>query len=251
MNERQLYGWVLAAWVAVGLAVVPYLLLRPAPYGRHARPGWGPTVNARLAWVLMESPSPLLMIAMFVLGNRHANVPALTFLGLWLVHYLYRALVYPLLLPASARPMPAVVLVSGVCFNLVNGYVNGRWLFALSHARPLSWLTSPPIVAGSVLFVLGLCTHVLADRSLRHLRNGKQYAIPHGPLFALVSCPNYLGEIVEWSGWALATWSPPGLVFALWTAANLVPRAIRHHRWYQEKFADYPKDRRAIVPFVL
>ena len=51
--------------------------------------------------------------------------------------------------------------------------------------------------------------------------------VPHGPLFRLVSCPNYFGEIVDWSGFALATWSPGGLLFALWTAANLVPRAGR------------------------
>lgn len=251
MNERQLYGWLLAAWVAVALFVVPYLLLRPAPYGRHARPGWGPTVNARLAWVLMEAPSPLFMIAMFTLGNRRANAVALVFLGLWLVHYFYRAFVYPLRLPASARPMPAVVLVSGAFFNLVNGYINGRWLFALSDPRPLAWLASPRFVAGSGLFVAGLCIHVIADGLLRSLRHDGEYAIPCGPLFRLVSCPNYLGEIIEWSGWALATWSAPGLVFALWTAANLVPRAVRHHRWYGDTFADYPKERRALVPFVL
>jgi hypothetical protein len=251
MNERQIYGWLLVAWVGVALSVVPYLLLRPAPYGRHARPGWGPTVQAQLAWVLMEAPAPLLMIALFALGNRHANAAALAFLGLWLAHYVYRAFLYPLLLPAGARAMPAVVLASGAFFNLVNGYLNGRWLFSLSNPRPLPWLTSPRFVLGCALFVVGLCTHVAADRSLRRLRSVGAYTIPRGPLFRLVSCPNYLGEIIEWSGWALATWSLPGLVFALWTAANLIPRAMRHHRWYREKFADYPKKRRAIVPFVL
>ncbi len=251
MNERQIYGWLLGAWIAVALSVVPYLLLRPAPYGRHARLGWGRTVVARLAWVLMETPSPALMIAMFALGNRHANVVALVFLGLWLMHYLYRAFVYPWLLPAGARPMPVAVLASGAFFNLVNGYINGRWLFTLSNPLPPAWLASPRFIAGCLFFVAGLCTHVVADRALRRLRSDGKYAIPQGALFRLVSCPNYLGELIEWSGWAVATWSPPGCVFALWTAANLVPRAIRHHRWYRERFADYPKERRAIIPFVL
>ncbi len=74
---------------------------------------------------------------------------------------------------------------------------------------------------------------------------------PHGGAFRWVSCPNYLGEIVEWIGWALATWSLAGTAFALYTMANLAPRAVAHHRWYRERFADYPPQRRALVPFVL
>ena len=94
MSEPRLYTWLLGAWVVVALAVVPYLLLRPAPYGRHGRPGWGPVVNARLAWVLMELPSPLLMTVMFCLGDRRTNLSALAFLALWLGHYVYRTVAW-------------------------------------------------------------------------------------------------------------------------------------------------------------
>ena len=253
MSEPRLYGWILGAWVVVALAVVPYLLLRPAPYGRHGRPGWGPVVNARLAWVLMELPSPLLMTVMFLLGDRRTNLPALAALALWLGHYLYRTFIFAALLPSTSKPMPLVVLGSGAFFNVVNAYLNGRWLFALSPARPAAWLTSVPFLVGVVLFVAGFLVHVLADRELRRLRrqSGGAYAVPRGPLFRWVSCPNYLGEMIEWTGWAIATLSWPGLVFALWTAANLVPRALQHHAWYRATFADYPPARRAIIPFVL
>jgi hypothetical protein len=57
--------------------------------------------------------------------------------------------------------------------------------------------------------------------------------------------------MIEWTGWAFATLSWPGAVFALWTAANLVPRALQHHAWYRSTFADYPRPRKAIIPFVL
>ncbi len=73
--------------------------------------------------------------------------------------------------------------------------------------------------------------------------------MPRGGLYAFISCPNYFGEIVEWTGWAIATWSVAGASFALWTAANLIPRARAHHRWYREQFADYPAERRAVLPF--
>ena len=93
----------------------------------------------------------------------------------------------------------------------------------------------------------------LADATLRGLRapGSSDYRIPTGGLYEYVSCPNYLGEIIEWTGWAVMTWSLAGLSFAVWTAANLAPRAWTHHRWYRATFPDYPKTRRALLPFVL
>jgi hypothetical protein len=37
----------------------------------------------------------------------------------------------------------------------------------------------------------------------------------------------------------------------VWTAANLIPRALGHHAWYRGHFADYPRARRAVIPFLL
>lgn len=87
---------------------------------------------------------------------------------------------------------------------------------------------------------------------LRRLRRpgDTSYHIPFGGAYRWVSCPNYFGELVEWLGWAILTWSPAGLVFFFWSAANLVPRARTHHRWYREHFADYPRERRALIPFL-
>jgi protein-S-isoprenylcysteine O-methyltransferase Ste14 len=76
------------------------------------------------------------------------------------------------------------------------------------------------------------------------------YKTPKGWLFNKVSCPNYLGELIEWVGWAIATWSLAGLSFALWTVANLVPRAISHHKWYKENLNDYPEKRKVLIPFI-
>ena len=67
-------------------------------------------------------------------------------------------------------------------------------------------------------------------------------------MYKWVSCPNYLGEMLIWFGWAIAAWSQVALAFALWTVANLAPRARSHHRWYQDKFENYPEKRRALVP---
>ena len=112
------------------------------------------------------------------------------------------------------------------------------------------WLIDPRFQAGLVLFVTGHAINRHADRTLHNLRQPGEtgYAIPTGGLYRWISCPNYLGEMIEWIGWAVATWSPAGLAFATWVAANLVPRAHAHHLWYQEQFADYPPERRALLP---
>jgi hypothetical protein len=70
-------------------------------------------------------------------------------------------------------------------------------------------------------------------------------------LYEYVSCPNYLGEMLEWCGWAIATWSLAGFAFAFYTIANIGPRALANHRWYREKFPDYPPQRKAVIPYVL
>ncbi len=117
------------------------------------------------------------------------------------------------------------------------------------HHVGFAWMQS----AGVAVFVLGMAVNVHSDEVLRGLRRPGErgYAVPRGGLFRWVSCPNYLGEMVEWSGFALAVWNLPALSFAAWSVANLLPRALAHHRWYRARFADYPSERRAVVPWVL
>ena len=91
-----------------------------------------------------------------------------------------------------------------------------------------------------------------SDNILIHLRKlgEKGYKIPHGGFFKWISCPNHFGEIIEWTGFAIMTWSLSGLSFAIWTAVNLIPRALDHHKWYKDTFSDYPQKRKAVIPFL-
>jgi hypothetical protein len=252
MTETQIYFGFAAAWSLCAVIVFAVLLFIPAPYGRFARPGWGPTMGHTLGWIIMEAPSALLMAAFFAFGNRQANLPALVFLFLWQCHYVHRAFVYPFTRRDTKKSMTLVTVLLGVVFNAGNAYLNGRALFYLMPAREAAWLTSPAFIIGLGLFVAGFVANRKADARLRALRKegGGGYAIPRGGLFERVSAANYFGELVEWVGWAVLTWSLGGLVFAWWTAANLIPRARTIHRWYLDTFPDYPKRRKAIVPFL-
>jgi 3-oxo-5-alpha-steroid 4-dehydrogenase 1 len=250
--ERNIHSILLLVGFGMAAAVFAALFFVSAPYGRHTRKGWGAMIANFRGWILMESPSAVLFAVYFVIGTVPRNLPILLFLGMWEAHYIHRAFIYPLTIRDGRKKMPVAVMLMGLGFNLGNSYVNGRYLFTFSGGYPDNWVLDPRFLGGAFLFLAGFIINRWADTMLRSLRRPGEtgYKIPYGGLFRWISCPNYLGEILEWSGWALATWSLPGLAFAVWTFANLAPRARANHAWYHEKFREYPPERKALIPWV-
>lgn len=243
MHEAVWWMFGLAAVTFIGVSVVV------APYGRHVRTGFGPTMPARWGWVLMESPAVLALLAFYLTGDEPGQVGAVALLGLWLLHYVHRTFVFPFRMRASGKVMPVFIAALAICFNMFNAFLNGRNLSSVGRYSA-SWLVDWRFIVGAALFLIGFSVNTWADAVLRKLRGPTDsgYSIPRGGLYELVSCPNYLGELVEWLGFALASWSLAGLAFAIYTAANLVPRAWANHQWYLKQFPDYPKSRRALLP---
>lgn len=223
-----------------------------APYGRHIRQGWGPSLPNRLSWLVMESPAAVLFALFFLQGRSPKSLSHFIFLAMWEAHYLYRTFIYPFHISGEGRKMPLLIVLMAIGFNSGNAYLNGRYLFSFSGGYPNAWLVDPRFIFGLGLFVTGYVLHYQSDRFLRGLREPGEtgYKIPDQGLFNWISCPNYFGEIIEWTGWAIATWSLPGLSFAVWTFANLAPRARAHHAWYRENFPDYPESRKGLFPGV-
>jgi len=147
--------------------------------------------------------------------------------------------------------MPFIIMLSAVFFNLVNGSINGYWLGYL--AEPFNSWDLIHFIPGIIIFVTGFMINLDSDNRLINLRKSgdQKYYIPKGGFFRWVSCPNFMGEIIEWTGYAIMCWSLPALSFAVWTGANLLPRAINHHQWYKDKFDNYPSERKALVPYIL
>jgi hypothetical protein len=202
-------------------------------------------VPAWAAWMAMEAPSPLLIATGYFTSPYRGDRATTALAAMWLGHYAYRILIFPFLGAGKKAPMPISVVGLAVVFNGMNGSINGYGLFHLDGPRPFD----ARFVVGAALFLAGFITHVRADTILRALRAPGEvgYKIPQGFLYRWVSCPNYLGETVEWCGYALAAGTLWPVSFAAWTFANLVPRAFAHHQWYRSKFPDYPPERRAIV----
>jgi protein-S-isoprenylcysteine O-methyltransferase Ste14 len=135
-------------------------------------------------------------------------------------------------------------------FNGVNAYLNGRYVYNFSRGYPDDWIKDPRFILGVLLFIVGFVINRHSDNILLKLRQPGEsgYKIPYGGFYRWISCPNYFGEIVIWIGWALMTWSLAGIAFATWTAANLIPRARSHQKWYTQHFADYPTERKTLLP---
>jgi 3-oxo-5-alpha-steroid 4-dehydrogenase 1 len=250
MNEQTIFTSLLIAWYVIGSLVFIALFFIAAPYGRFLNRSWGRNISSRTGWIIMEAPASLLMGLCFLISARQPTLPDIVFFILWEVHYIHRAFVYPFQIRNGTKPMPLMVISMGFLFNGVNAYLNGRYVFTLSGGYPLTWLEDPRFITGVILFIIGYIINRQSDQILRNLRKPGEsgYRIAYKGLYRWVSSPNYLGEIVIWLGWAIATWSPAGLAFAFWTSANLLPRARSNHRWYRNQFPDYPQKRKALIP---
>jgi hypothetical protein len=252
VSEQTFHHALMWGWLILAVPVFVLLMFVAAPYGRHFSRRWGPSIRPKLGWFLMEIPAAFVFAACVLAEGRPDGAAVLVFLVLWQTHYLHRAFIYPALL-RSRRRMSLAVILMAVVFNVINGYINGRWLGAFSSGYEVSWLWDPRFVVGATLWVIGFVINLHSDHVLREMRGqgASGYGIPRRGLYRWVSSPNYLGEIVEWTGWAIATWSLAGLTFAVWTFANLAPRAMSHHRWYRDTFDEYPAERKAVIPFLL
>lgn len=239
------------AWIILAVFVFPFALKITAPYGRHTNKKLR-TIPSKLGWIIMELPSPVIFSTLVLINYESLTYPSIVFFVLYNFHYIHRTFIWPFMTRTKGKEMPVSIAASAFFFNLVNGTINGYFVGFLSGYSN-EWFYSIPFIVGIVLFVSGAYINISHDYRLIALRKDGStgYKIPKGGLFKYVSSPNLMGEMVEWVGWAIMTWSIPTLSFAIWTWANLLPRALDHDKWYKEKFDDYPKDRKAVFPFLL
>jgi len=201
----------------------------------------------------MEAPAVWWFTLVFVSGVSGRHPIAWVLWALWMLHYVNRSLVFPLRTRTKGKRIPVLIVLFALGFQLVNGYLNGMALGTFGTQYTASWVRQPNFWIGLAMFAVGWIINIGSDEILLKLRKPEEtdYLIPQGGLFKWISCPNFLGEMILWSGWAVACWNLAALSFAVWTIANLLPRALAHHRWYRQTFADYPPDRKALLPGLL
>jgi protein-S-isoprenylcysteine O-methyltransferase Ste14 len=291
----------------IAIAVIPLTMLFfsqvPTPYGRFFKENiWGPNLDEKNAWAIMEATGLVMfLIFYYSYGCFRTSMVPLLFLGLWIFHYINRAIIYPfVIMKQKHKKFPLILVVLGFFYLSMYSYLNAKNV-SCNPKYTNDWVKSPAFIIGVIIFFIGFIINVWADIRLRFLHNNKKqdkkedkedekndekdekikksakfyedgsfnfskmfdssvyydnvckkhYYIPDGGLYDYVSSPNYMGEILEWSGWAIATWSVPGLLFALGAIGCIGVRSIHTHKWYNQCFPDYPKERKALIPFIL
>ena len=157
--------------------------------------------------------------------------------------------------------MPFAIMIMSVAWNLINGYIQGYFLFHIApqdptyaHLYTSAWLTDPRFIIGTLTFIAGWIINVHSDHVIRHLRKpgDTNHYLPKKGMYKYVTSANYLGEITEWLGFAILTWSFAGLLFFWFSCCNLVPRANSIYNKYAEEFPDEfdRKKLKRIIPFI-
>ncbi|XP_061597932.1 3-oxo-5-alpha-steroid 4-dehydrogenase 1 [Cololabis saira] len=253
-EEEELHGLDRMAYLMFIMAACTFvsLLFENVPYGRYATNKYGFPVNVKLAWFVQELPAfcmPMYLI-FWSASSKTSLLPNQLLIAMFFCHYFQRTFIYPFLI-RGGKATPVVSFVLAFVFCIYNGYMQVRYL---SHYAeyPAHWVTHPCFIAGSALWLVGWLVNLHSDHILRNLRKPGEtgYKIPRGGMFELVSGANFLGEIIEWAGFALAGHSVHSSAFAVFTAVVLTSRAVAHHKWYLAKFEDYPRNRKALIPFL-
>ena len=217
-------------------------------------------LGSKPGWILMELPGLLVFPIIFFMGKNALDPVPLFFLGIWMMHYANRALITPLLMrtrPDATSDFALNVVVLGWISLSLHGYLNARYISELGTHYTLDWFSDPRFILGLIIYAFGFTLNIWSDSILRNLRSKTpgpdepRYKIPYGGGFRFVTCPQYLGEIISFVGLAVMTWNlGAGFVIAI-TMGNLIPRAVYTHKWFNKNFDNYPKERKAIIPYVL
>lgn len=167
-------------------------------------------------------------------------------------HFLKRELETVFVHRFSASTMPAMNIFKNSFHYWVLAGVNiAAWIYA-----PNSPTAKEPnhllLYGGLVAYTIGEFGNLYAHLVLRGLRSsgGRERGIPQGMGFGLVTCPNYMFEVLSWIGMYLVSGlSLSVLLFAIVSTGQMMSWAKKKERNYRNEFGDrYKKKRFTMLP---
>ncbi|ETN63833.1 synaptic glycoprotein sc2 [Anopheles darlingi] len=223
-------------------------------------------LGPQISWkgvFLAEYAGPIFVYLIFYqrpsLIYSNADLPMSTTASIaaacWVAHYAKRLLETLFVHRFSHATMPLRNLFKNCSYYWAfAGYV----AYHVNH--PL--FTEPcqaMVYAGLGTFIVSELGNFSIHILLRNLRpagsNVRKIPVPDAnpltQLFNFVSCPNYTYEFLSWVGFTLMTSCIPAGLFAFAGMYQMTVWALGKHRNYKKEFKDYPKGRKAIIPFLL
>ena len=176
-------------------------------------------------------------------------------LALTMIHFAKREAETLFVHRFSADTMPFFnVFKNSAHYWLLSGLNIAFWTYSPSSPTQNRSATSPVVLFGLLLFAYGEVGNLYAHLVLRNLRaeGTRERGIPRGFGFNWVTCPNYLFEILAWTGIWLVNWSWSTLVFNIVAGAQMAVWAQKKERNYRKQFGDkYKKKRFAMLPGIV
>ncbi|KAK7753784.1 hypothetical protein SLS62_004149 [Diatrype stigma] len=232
-------------------------------------------IPGRVAWFTMEIPGFMTLLyymKTLPLENGITDLPwqNKVLAGLFVIHYTYRAVIFPFIQP-SMSPIHFLVWSNAIMFQVCNGSALGGWLAAYGPTTQEAWQAQSSTLQfaiGLVLFYVGLTGNYFSDEELREIRRNelrrqeklkakghtnieKHYEVPDNGLFRHMLYPHYFMEWVEWFGFLVAAGfsCTPARCFLLNEIFAMLPRAVSGGKWYKERFGeDKVKGKYVIIP---
>ena len=255
-QDNNLRFWIHIGLVSLGLliAIVSFFvkLWRPLPYGKHSTADGACNVPLRPTYMVVNIiPGFVFFTVSYFTGIQFASPMNIVLFIIFALHYLTRGIVTPIVSRYSENRLTVWIPVQMLLLNIFYHYINAEFIGSVNYCA--NYYYDPRFIIGAILFIVGVTINRISDTQmifLRKTRKDPSYYIPKGFLFHLVSNPHYLGEGVQWLGWAVMTWSLAGLVWWLYTLSIFVPRSRHNHVWYKNQFMNYPARRKALIPFI-
>ncbi|CAM1504767.1 Fc.00g023580.m01.CDS01 [Cosmosporella sp. VM-42] len=247
------------------LGTTPTPLMDHFPQAARLIANFGYTTGPQIAWktvFIIEYLGPILLHALVYAARPYLYKNAtydmsptqwLTF-AMVVLHFLKREYETLFVHKFSANTMP-----------WTNIFKNSFFYWAFSGALCAFFIYSPTSLAakadkpvidalGAVLYLFGETGNALVHQYLSSLRSagGTERKIPVGYGFGLVTCPNYMFEVLSWVGIIVASRSWTVVVFIAIGAAQMYDWAKGKERAYRKEFGDrYKKKRYVMLPGLL
>lgn len=219
-----------------------------------------PVIPSHISWIIQECPCVFITLFYLIKYQSKISILQIAVIFPFLVHYIHRSFIFPFIIHSS-KNYPLEITLMALSFCIFNSIIINRSIIIFSEYDSNDYLT---IFIGIMFTFNGMFINVYHDYSMSYQRayqnrksKGTHYIIPRGFLFEFISCPNYFGELIEWFGFTILSGTFSGFVFFICSFANLFPRAIQYHKWYQTKFKEEfatnikLKRRKAIIPLII
>jgi very-long-chain enoyl-CoA reductase len=216
----------------------------------------GPQISWRTVFVI-EYLGPILfhVAALALRTTIYSSAPAtmsptqkLTAF-MFISHFIKREIETLFIHKFSASTMP----VSNIFRNSFFYWVFAGLLCALSiyHPSSLAARADRPIIdyIGLAIFLFGEVSNASVHLYLSSLRSpgGTERKIPHGYGFSIVTCPNYMFEVISWLGVILASRDWSVVFFISFGMYYMYTWGVGKERAYRKEFGSKYKAKRYVM----